>query len=84
MNACHSSFPAYSTLKEVVNVVSMGDFSFVQNLYEEKKIDFLSKVPYNMYRASSLISLSTTSRGDIFLGGNPFKRETLGRVSVKI
>lgn len=61
------------TLKEVATTMSMSDLSFLQSLSEAEKIEFVSKVTPNMYRDAPLISLVTTNRGDILVGGSPWK-----------
>lgn len=54
------------TLEEFNVVVWAEDLSFVQKLYEEKKMDIFSKVIFNMYQASSLFSLDIVGWGDFF------------------
>lgn len=61
------------THKDVIVTILTDDFSFVQNLYEEEKMELFSEITFNMYRASSLYYVAATSRGNVLANGNSSK-----------
>lgn len=53
------------TQEEVVTIILMLGLSFVQNLSMEVKMEILSEVTRTMFRATSLLSLVSTSQGSV-------------------